>query len=389
VLPAAVASAAAVVAVTDRSPSDLDPSAALIAAALALPGVLSANAHAQSAPDQGVIAFRYYDYRDWQPGASRMSVRSPLLYAFVPLSDAWTVEGSVLHDTMSGASPLYHDTLSGASGLGITDYRSAADAKVTHYFGSQSISVAGAYSTERDYRSRALSVDLRTWTADKNRTWAFGIGGAHDDVNPTNGAAEGQHRETYDFLIGVTQVINAGAIVESNLAYSDGRGYYNDPYKPLDRRPDTRNVLAWLTRYNQYLPRLDATLRLSYRYIDDSWSADSHTLAVEWVQPLPQGYTLTPGLRYLTQDHAFFFYGPPLGNGLRTGQPYTADTRLSAFGALTPSVRLAKDFADGWSADVAVSFYRQKSSWHLFGSGSQGLLDFSARWIEAGVRKTF
>jgi hypothetical protein len=52
-------------------------------------------------------------------------------------------------------------------------------------------------------------------------------------------------------------------------------------------------------------------------------------------------------------------------------------------------VRLAKDFADGWSADVAVSFYRQRSSWHLFGSGSQGLLDFSARWIEAGVRKTF
>lgn len=111
-----MASAAAVVAVTDRSPSELDSSAALIAAALALPGVLSANAHAQSAPDQGVIAFRYYDYRDWQPGASRMSVRSPLLYAFVPLSDAWTVESSVLHDTMSGASPLYHDTLSGASG---------------------------------------------------------------------------------------------------------------------------------------------------------------------------------------------------------------------------------------------------------------------------------
>ena len=122
-----MASAAADVAATDRSPSDLDPSAALIAAALALPGVLSSNADAQAAPDQGVIALRYYDYRDWQPGASRMSVRSPSLYAFVPLSDVWTVEGSVLHDTMSGASPLYHDTLSGASGLGITDYRSAAE----------------------------------------------------------------------------------------------------------------------------------------------------------------------------------------------------------------------------------------------------------------------
>ena len=58
-----------------------------------LPGMLPAPALAQSAPDQGVIAMRYYDYRDWQAGANRMAVKSPSLYALVPLSDSLAFEG--------------------------------------------------------------------------------------------------------------------------------------------------------------------------------------------------------------------------------------------------------------------------------------------------------
>lgn len=362
---------------------------ALLAAAFALPGILPPTAHAQTAPVQSIVALRYFDYRDWQPGAARMTVRSPSLYVLKPLSDSLSVEGSVVYDAMSGASPLYFNTLSGASGLGVTDYRTAADVKVTQYHDRWAVGVGGAHSSERDYLSRAVSIDLRTWTADKNRTWALAFGGTRDNINSTNGNAEGRHRETYDFLVGITQVLNAGAIVQSNVTYSDGRGYYSDPYKPLDRRPDKRRLWIWLTRYSQYIPRFDATLRLSYRYLDDSWGSDSNAFEAQWAQRLPQGFTLTPGLRYISQDHAFFFYGPPLGNGLRTGQPYTADTRLSAFGGFTPSLRLAKQFADGWSADVVMSFYRQKSGWRLGGDGSPGLLEFSARWVEAGVQKTF
>jgi len=371
-----------------RGSSSEAPVTALLAAALALPGVVPA-AHAQTAPDQGVIGLRYFDYRDWQPGAERMTVRSPSLYLLKPLSDSLSVEGSVVYDAMSGASPLYFNTLSGASGLGITDYRTAGDAKVTKYFDRYAIGVGGAFSSERDYKSKSLNVDLRTWTADKNRTWAFGIAGTKDDINSATGVAEGKHRETYDFLAGVTQNLNAGAVVQSNLTYSDGRGYYDDPYKLFDRRPGARRVWAWLTRYNQYLPTVDATLRLSYRFISDSWHAGSHTFGVEWVQALPYQFVLTPGLRYISQDNAFFFYGPPLGKGVVPGQPYSADPRLAAFGGITPSLRLGKQFADGWSADLGISFYRQRGSWHLGGNDTPGLLDFSARWYELGVQKTF
>jgi len=389
------------VAATEDAPSDPearargnsrapgDRSAALIAAALALPGILPQGALAQGAPDEGVVALRYYDYRDWQPGANRMTVRSPSLYALVPLSDTLTLEGSLVHDSISGASPLFHDTLSGASGLGVSDYRVAGDLKLTKYFGGSALDVGTAYSHERDYISRAMSVDWRTWSDDRNRTYTIGFGGANDRIDSVNGIARDKRRETYDYLLGITQVLRRDAIVESSVTWSDGRGYYADPYKLLDVRPDRRQILAWLTRYNQYLPRFDATLRVAYRYLRDSFGDRSHMLEASWVQSLPAGFTLTPTLRYLTQDAADFYRDPPFPQGARQGTPYTADTRLSAFGALTAGLRVERQFAHGVSADVEVNVYRRRAGWHAGGSGSPGLAEFSARWIEFGLAKRF
>lgn len=368
---------------------DGDRSAALIAAALALPGILPAYAHAQTAPDQGVVALRYYDYRDWQPGASRMSVRSPSLYALVPFSETLTVEGSLVHDTMSGASPLFHDTLSGASGLGVTDYRTAGDAKVTKYFDGHAVAVGAAYSNERDYESRAASVEWRRWSDDRNRTYALGFGAARDRIDSTNGVATDRRRETYDYLAGITQVLRADAIVESSVAWSDGRGYYSDPYKLLDERPGRRRIFTWLTRYNQYVPQVDATLRIVYRYLHDSFGDRSHMVEASWIQPLPAGFTLTPTLRYMTQGAADFYRDPPFPQGSVPGEPYTADARLAAFGAITAGVRLGKAFAGGVSVDVAVNVYRQRAGWRAGGGGSPGLDEFSARWIEIGLEKRF
>jgi hypothetical protein len=54
---------------------------------------------------------KYLDYRDWQPGASRMTVRSPSIYTLIPVNDTTEFEGSVVYDAMSGASVIYHNTL--------------------------------------------------------------------------------------------------------------------------------------------------------------------------------------------------------------------------------------------------------------------------------------
>jgi hypothetical protein len=369
-----------------------DRSAALVAAALALPGILPGTALAQSAPDEGVVALRYYDYRDWQPGVDRMSVKSPSLYALVPLSDTLSVEASLVYDSVSGASPLYHDAVSGASGRGIGDYRTAGDAKLTKYFGDSSLAVGAAYSHEQDYISRAASIEWRTWSDDRNRTYAIGFGAARDRINAVEGVNApvlDQPRETYDYLLGVTQVLDAASLVESSLTWSDGRGYFSDPYKLHDTRPDHRRILAWLTRYNRYFASADATLQLGYRYIDDSFGDRSHMVEASWVQTLPHGFTLTPTVRYFTQSAAYFYENPPFPQGFVPGQLYTADERLSAFGAVTLGLRLAKELPNGVTIDVAYNAYRQRGDWRLGGSGSPGLATFSARWIEFGIAKRF
>jgi len=369
-----------------------DRSAALVAAALALPGILPTTALAQSAPDEGVVALRYYDYRDWQPGVDRMSVKSPSLYAFVPLSDTLTIEGSLVYDSVSGASPIYHDTVSGASGRGIGDYRTAGDAKVTKYFGDSSLAVGAAYSHEQDYISRAASLEWRTWSADRNRTYAIGFGAAKDRINAVEGVNApvlDQPRETYDYLLGITQVLDAESVVESSLTWSDGRGYFSDPYKLHDMRPDHRRILAWLTRYNRYFATPDATLQLGYRYLDDSFGDRSHMLEASWVQALPRGFTLTPTIRYFTQSAAYFYRDPPFPQGFVPGQLYAADERLSAFGAVTLGLRIAKELPNRVTIDVAYNAYRQRGDWRLGGSGSPGLATFSARWIELGIAKRF
>ena len=362
---------------------------ALLAAALALPGILPATALAQLAPDPGLIALKYLDYRDWQPGGDRMRVRSPSFYARKPLSDSLQAEGSIVYDSISGASPLYHNTLSGASRLGVTDYRTAGNAKLTKYFDPVAVGVGAAVSSERDYLSRALSLDVRVSSDDRNRTLAFGIGGASDRINSTNGVAEGKERHTLDLLAGITQALSPEAIVQSTVTYSPGHGYYSDPYKAIDVRPDHRRIFAWLTRYNQHLPWLDATVNLSYRYLHDSFGSSSHTAELSWNQPLPDGWSVVPSLRYYTQSAADFYFDPPFPQGFVFGQSYSADTRLSAFGALTSGVSIVKQLPDGWSFDVKLTFYRQRSDWRLGGDGSPGLEPFSARWIQTGVSKTF
>ena len=118
---------------------------ALLAAALALPGVVPISA-AQTPPEAGFIQFRYLDYRDWQPGARRMRVDNPGFYVLKPLSETLSIEGSIVYDAMSGASPQFHDSLSGASGLGVHDYRTAGDVTTTRDFDRFAVGVARAYS---------------------------------------------------------------------------------------------------------------------------------------------------------------------------------------------------------------------------------------------------
>jgi hypothetical protein len=353
-------------------------------AALALPGVVPA--HAQSVPDKGIFELQYLNYRDWQPGRDRMKVWAPAFYTLIPLSDTWMIEAGMVYDSMSGASPLYFNVLSGAS---VGDYRTAGDVKVTKYFGDYAVSAGAFVSSEQDFLSRGGSVNLQIFSEDRNRTWLLGAAFTNDRINAINGVAPNSSRNSFEFVVGVTQALSPNAIVQSNLTYYTGHGYYSDPYKPLDTRPTTRETVAWLTRYNHYFAEPDATLKLGYRLLFDSFGSTSNTFEAAWAQALPWGFTITPGLRFYTQTAADFYMNPPFPRGYVDGQDYSADTRLASFGAITAGLILGRTVWDGWYVSLRADYYRQDPDWQIFGTGSPGIQTFSARWLQVNLTKNF
>ncbi len=378
--------------------------ASLLAAALALPGVLPSAAQAQvTVPNATLIQFKYLYYKDYQASGDRMKVNSPALYMLAPISEDWVFEIGAVRDSMSGASPYYHTVLSGASGRGIHDERTAADVTATKYFANRTaVSLRYAYSTENDYRSNAVGLTVRHATSDQNTTFMAGVGRSNDSIFPTDGPQFTEKKTTSDAVVGVTQVLSPNDIAQANLYYARQRGYLTDPYKAywgIDHRPDSRDQWAALFRWNRYVEGADAALRTSYRYYSDDWGVKAHTVQLEWAQSLRDGWSVTPSLRYTTQSAADFYYdpvydpvlGPPFPPGYLQNPKgyYTSDQRLSAFGAFTPGVKVAKAFSGGWLVDAKAEYYEQRGSWRIGGDGSPGLEAFKAQFYQLGVTKKF
>jgi hypothetical protein len=369
---------------------------ALLAAALAMPGI-SPPAHAEGISESGVIGLRYLYYKDYQPGLDRIRVSAPSVYFQLPTAGNWGVAGSFVSDSVSGASPRWHTSISSASRM--RDLRNAGDIRITRYESRSTYSLSLAGSKEHDYLSRSGSFTATFSTEDNNRTWAVGAGYASDIINPVNQIVVDERRKTSDVMLGVTQVLTPVDIVQANLTHARARGYMNDPYKLPDQRPRERDQSALLLRWNHYFAESGNTLKLAHRFYTDTYGIRANTTSAEYVVPVKGGWTLTPLLRYHQQNAAKFYYDPVYDPVL--GEPYppgylnnpnglmSPDQRLSAFGAGTIGMRVAKQLEGGWSWDIRAEYYEQRGEWRLFGTGSPGLAPFSAWMIQSGVAKTF
>ena len=369
----------------------------LMAAALALPGVaVTPTAKAEAVPEKTTIGFKFLKYAEKQQTGDRMKVDSPSMFFLAPIKDKYSIEGSFVLDSMSGASPSSYNSLSGASGKGIRDYRKAGDLKVTTFFDRAALGVGIAASKEHDYESNAFSLDGRFSTANNNTTFAAGVGYSDDEIGSSNNLTLHENRRTTDGLIGITKVLTPNDLVQSNLTVSIGKGYFSDPYKDFDKRPISRTAWAWLTRYNHYFAGPGAARHTSYRYFKNDWGIAAHTMEAAWYQPIGTGWTLRPSVRYYTQRAANFYRDPqpPPGPaldfiGASTATHFSADTLLSAFGAVTLGMKVAKEFAHDWTVDLKHEWYQQRSAWRLSGEGSPGVENFTAKWWQIGISKKF
>jgi Protein of unknown function (DUF3570) len=379
----------------------------IVVAALALPGVWSAPAHAENAPEAGVLSFKFLRYKEdkrdgidyAKPSVGKpLTVNSPSLYVLVPLGPAWAAEATGVYDALSGATPRYHST-GGASKM--SEERKAIDVKVTHYRERSTYSLGVSNSSEHDYVSKALSGGISVSSEDNNTTLNLGAGYARDRINATKGGVEGniygKTKKTGDLIVGVTQALSAYDIVQLNLTYAYGKGYYSDPYKNFDVRPNQRKQLAVLGRWNHHFEDDGSTLRASYRIYHDNFRINAHTLQLEWVKKTTPDLTFTPLLRLYSQSAASFYLDPvydandnPIGYDPNDPTRYVStDQRLSAFGAVTLGLKAAYRIDPQWSIDGKYEKYKQRGSWRIGGTGSPGLQPFGASFIQVGANYKF
>ena len=364
--------------------------ASIMTAAMLLPGV---QAHAETPPANGSITLGYLNYKDSQSGLDRITVHSPSVAITAPVAGVWSIGASLVSDDVSGASPRYHTAISGASHM--QDHRTAGDASATRYFERGTVTVGAAYSTEHDYVSRALSLQGSLESESKNTTWTVGVGRSDDRIDPVNKIVSNEKKRTTSLLLGVTQVLTASDIAQLTLTHGQGEGYFSDPYKALDNRPRSRNETTLLARWNHHLASTGGTSRLSYRYYRDSFGVRGHTLGAEYVQPLSQGWTVTPELRLYSQSAASFYYDPlydaklgaPFPPGYNGSGYMSADQRLSGFGAVTLGLKVSKQLDKLWSIDVKASVYQQRGSWRLLHDGSPGLDALRAQTIQIAINR--
>ncbi|MEI6651044.1 MAG: DUF3570 domain-containing protein [Chlorobiaceae bacterium] len=389
--------------------------AALVSAAMALPSVQFAWADAP--PERGTISLKYLNYQDSQTGDTavtagmsrdRIAVNALSMMVVAPIAGEWSIGASFMEDSITGASPAYHSSgfpatkaVSGASG----ELRHAGDLNLTRYLSKGSVTFGTSYSKESDYISRGASLQGSLSTEDKNTT--FTLGGSFSDdtikLDAPNVVAvkkrDGdEQKHVVAGLFGVTKVLSKSDIVQFNLGYSNGTGYFTDPYKDPDNRPRDRNNTTVLTRWNHHFNGTDGTARLSYRYYTDTFGIRAHTLGAEYVQPLQNSWTLTPLFRLYIQSEADFYVSASdaeKADPSRATQPpagdlyYTEDQRLSAFGALTASVKISKQLNKDWLVDLKLEKYEQRENWGLNGKGDPGVAAFHAQSVQAGVSREF
>jgi hypothetical protein len=384
--------------------------AALLSAAMALPCVMGV-AHAESAPEKGILSFKYLNYKERQQitadaskgysatysnsGASayddRIRVTATASSVMLPLNSEWSMTATLITDSISGASPAYQTEAL----TGMKDFRRAVDTSLTHYLPNGTITLGVNHSAENDYVSRGVSLVATQANESKNTTWTAGIGMNRDEINPSNLIVANERKRGLDLIVGVTQVLTMNDIVQFNLGLYTGRGYFSDPYKIYDERPRDRSHQTFQTRWNHHFTELNGTSRWAYRYYSDNWGIRSHTMDAEWVQRLGGGWSVAPAVRYYSQTAAKFYVEvDPTLAPFPTSPPvdaryFSEDQRVSAFGGLTVGMKLVKQLSLDTKVDLKFEQYGQKGVWSLMGSGSKGLVPFYARSLQVGLTHTF
>lgn len=368
---------------------------ALAAAAVLLVG-LPAAVTAVTPPEQAQLSIKAMDYQDSQAQASRIGVKALATHWVVPIGQAWALEAGTVVDAISGASPAYYTAP--RSFAPVRDTRRARDLKASHYWAHQRITLGQSESKEADYVSRSHMFMYSRSTPDNNTTFDAALARTHDTINPVTQLVVDEKKTVREWLLGLTQVLTPQDLLQVQWVHSSGHGYFSDPYKLLDSRPQNKRMNALSLRWNHHWPDTQTTARWHARVARDSFGIRANTFGLELAQVLSPQWTVTPSARFYTQSGAHFFSPPNpqrpdvpvIPSGFVLGESHISfDQRLAPYGALTAGLKLERKITANTTVDIKYERYRQRNAWSQQGATVKGLDDFNAQFIQVGITHKF
>jgi len=348
-------------------------------------------------------SFLYYGEAD-----DRVVVKKAMAFLTGDISAEDTVNVNLVLDTMSGATPTgavrsknSSVSFSSASGAGSSTVDGASVDRV--HFSDTRLGIAlswahsqdrlttltygGSLSVEKDYQSYGASINYSLDSEDRLTTYTVGFAGSYDEIyRKTDGTPEplsrvedasifsNGERYAYDFILGVSKVLNRKTIAQLNYTVSYSDGYHTDPYKvisevnlvqdtdsgefawaELDRyyeaRPDTRLRHAIFTSMAHQYGESGETVHASYRFYTDDWGISSNTIDLTHRTPLSANSYIEPHFRYYSSSAADFFVHSfnniDVSTPIELPQYASADYRLDQSIGLTTGIEYGKQMYGG------------------------------------------
>ena len=378
---------------------------------------------AHDALGQSSVDTRFLFYKE---SGGRTQVLNPVLLFRPDLGQDHGQLGLLLgYDAISGASPTgaypTADVTTSASGHLInagsipqsnySDSRKSASLTYERKFGSHLPSVDITYASENDYVARGAGIS-DSWTMAGGRgTLHLGVAFSRDLVEPvknptTNPDGRGLQLDKSEngYSLGWTWILTDRDLIDVSASLMRLSGYLDDPYKVVpvgptgtdtmpEHRPDTRSRRAVVLKYgHHYL--WDGAIKINYRYYNDDWGIQGHTLEATYDQHLFTDWIVSPQVRLYTQTGASFY-------GSRFAAPrefLSADYRLSPLDSVQGGLTIGRRINDALTVSLGATLQTQwgrdrvmpiQTSHEAGPATSASAADMTVLTITAGFSRTF
>jgi hypothetical protein len=314
----------------------------------------------------------------YEEDGNRINVLTESAYFEKAINSTLSLQGTFVYDSISGASPTGAPPPPGSHRVPVAnldDTRYAGNLQLGIHFANHTLSPQFSYSSEHDYTSLGLALNDAIEFNQKNTTLTIGVAHDFDQVEPVFWP-NAKRKDSTDFLIGVTQLLNPQTYITVNgtVGYSDG--YLADPYKRFrftdypdptstfpEKRPGHKSKEVLYVSATHYFNPVNASLEASYRFYHDSFDIYAQTVGLTWFQKIGKHVILAPFFRYYYQTAADFYHvqlpGDPSDPANPTPIPsyYSADYRLSEMETFTYGGKVIFQINDHFRIDGAYTRY--------------------------------